>query len=56
MRSSLERSSALRIYRQYVDVLGLGYEVSSQNRLTMPGYDGVLDLRYATAMTGQAAS
>jgi uncharacterized protein YlxW (UPF0749 family) len=48
MRASLDRSSALRIYRQYVDVLGLGYEVSTQSRMTMPGYDGVLDLRYAT--------
>jgi uncharacterized protein YlxW (UPF0749 family) len=50
MRASLDRSDALRIYRQYVDVLGLGYEVSTQNRMTMPGYDGVLDLRYATGM------
>lgn len=49
MRASLERSNALRIYRQYVDVLGLGYQVSSQSSMTMPGYDGALDLRYATA-------
>jgi uncharacterized protein YlxW (UPF0749 family) len=49
MKAALERSNALRIYRQYVDVLGLGYEVSTQGDLTMPGYDGVLDLRYATA-------
>jgi uncharacterized protein YlxW (UPF0749 family) len=51
MRESLDRSAALRIYRQYVDVLGLGYAVSAQSRLTMPGYDGALDLRYATAAT-----
>jgi uncharacterized protein YlxW (UPF0749 family) len=50
MRASLERSNALRIYRQYVDVLGLGYQVSSQRSMTMPGYDGALDLRYATAV------
>jgi uncharacterized protein YlxW (UPF0749 family) len=56
MRASLERSAALRIYRQYVDVLGLGYQVSTQGRMTMPGYDGVLDLRYATAITGSAPS
>jgi uncharacterized protein YlxW (UPF0749 family) len=48
MRAALDRSSALRIYRQYVDVLGLGYQISTQSRMTMPGYDGVLDLRYAT--------
>ncbi|HET8614987.1 MAG TPA: DUF881 domain-containing protein [Actinomycetales bacterium] len=51
MRAALNRSSALRIYRQYVDVLGLGYDVSSQGSLAMPGYDGALDLRYATPVT-----
>lgn len=51
MRAALDRSRALKIYRQYVDVLGLGYQVSTQNSLTMPGYDGALDLRYATAAT-----
>lgn len=49
MRDALDRSPALRIYRQYVDVLGLGYQVSTQGSMTMPGYDGGLDLRYATA-------
>lgn len=52
MRAALDRSSSLRIYRQYVDVLGLGYQVSTQDDLTMPGYDGALDLRYATAAVG----
>jgi uncharacterized protein YlxW (UPF0749 family) len=51
LRAALDRSSALRVYRQYVDVLGLGYQVSTQDRMTMPGYDGALDLRYATALT-----
>jgi uncharacterized protein YlxW (UPF0749 family) len=51
LRNALDRSPALRIYRQYVDVLGLGYQVSTQGRMTMPGYDGALDLRYATAVT-----
>ncbi len=50
LRDALDRSPALRIYRQYVDVLGLGYQVSTQSSLTMPGYDGALDLRYATAV------
>jgi uncharacterized protein YlxW (UPF0749 family) len=52
MREALDRSPALRIYRQYVDVLGLGYQVSTQGSLTMPGYDGALDLRYASPVTG----
>ena len=51
MRRSLERSPQLRIYREYVDALGLGYQVSRESSLTVPGYDGSLDLRYATAAT-----
>ncbi|MEO7745246.1 MAG: DUF881 domain-containing protein, partial [Actinomycetota bacterium] len=49
LRRGLARSPQLRIYREYVDALGLGYAVSAQRSLTMPGYDGSLDLRYARA-------
>jgi len=51
LRRGLERSGQLRIYREYVDAIGLGYDVSTQRSLTMPGYDGSLELRYATAAT-----
>ena len=51
MRRSLQRSPQLRIYREYVDALGLGYDVSRDSSLAMPGYDGSLDLRYARAVT-----
>ena len=51
MRRSLERSPQLQIYREYVDALGLGYDVSREPALTMPGYDGSLGLRYAGAVT-----
>lgn len=47
MRRALERSSQLEIYREYVDALGLGYDVSREDSVTMPGYDGSLDLLYA---------
>ena len=51
MRRSLQRSPQLKIYREYVDALGLGYDVSRDSSLAMPGYDGSLDLRYARAVT-----
>ena len=49
LRRGLARSPQLRIYREYVDALGLGYAVSAQRSLTMPGYDGTIELRYARA-------
>lgn len=47
LRRALERSAPLQVYREYVDALGLGYDVSSRRALTLPGFDGSLDLRYA---------
>ena len=49
LRRGLGRSPQLRIYREYVDALGLGYAVSAQRSLTMPGYDGSIEMRYARA-------
>lgn len=51
LRRALVRSPQLQIYREYVDALGLGYDVSSQRALTLPGYDASLQLRYARATT-----
>jgi len=47
MRRALQSSAQLVIYRQYVDAVGLGYDVSAQSAVAMPGYDGVPELRYA---------
>ena len=47
LRSALDDSDQVRIYRQYVDILGLGWQVRSDDRLDLPAFDGSLDLRYA---------
>jgi uncharacterized protein YlxW (UPF0749 family) len=46
LRRGLERSSALRIYREYVDAVGLGYEVSTARSVTMPAFDGAIRLEH----------
>lgn len=47
LQQGLRDSAQLAIYRQYVDAVGLGYQVSTQASLAVPGYDGVPVLRYA---------
>ncbi len=47
LQRALQDSAQLAIYRQYVDAVGLGYDVSTQSALAMPAYDGVPELRYA---------
>jgi uncharacterized protein YlxW (UPF0749 family) len=48
LRAALDESEQVRIYRQYVDILGLGWKLHSDERLKLPAYSGPLDLRYAT--------
>lgn len=47
MQAALDRAPALRVYRQYVDLLGLRYDVRRAAALTLPGYTGSLDLLHA---------
>jgi uncharacterized protein YlxW (UPF0749 family) len=47
LRQSLESDPQVTAYRQWVDLVGLGYEVAERREVTVPGYDGALDLRYA---------
>jgi uncharacterized protein YlxW (UPF0749 family) len=47
LQASLARSEPVRIYRQYVDVYGLGYQVQQTARAELRGYDGSLDLHWA---------
>jgi uncharacterized protein YlxW (UPF0749 family) len=51
LRSALEASSAVTIYREYADELGLGYSVSTHDHARFPAYDGALSLQYAEAGT-----
>ena len=57
MRQALESDPQVVIYRQYADLLGLGWEVKQHSALHLPAFDGALSLRYATVPdTGPAGS
>lgn len=47
MVRALDASPRLDLYRQYVDLLGLGLEVSVDASLTVPAYEGPLALEHA---------
>ena len=47
--AALEASPAVATYLEYVDVVGLGWNVSAKDELTLPAYGGSAELRYAAA-------
>jgi uncharacterized protein YlxW (UPF0749 family) len=50
--ASLESDPDVSVYREYAadPTGGVGYEVATEERVTAPGYEGLLDLTYATPM------
>ncbi len=48
MRAQLLSTSAIQIYLQYVDALGLGWSLTSSPSTTITGYRGAVDLPRAT--------
>ena len=52
LQDSLDSSDYIDGYKTYVDAHNLGYEVSTDDDVTMPAYDGSSDLRYAKAEHG----
>lgn len=48
IRAALQDSAHLRAYRQFADAYHLGYEVRSEADASLPGYQGALNLKYAT--------
>ncbi len=50
LQAALAGSEFIRIYQQYVDAYRLGYEVTSSSRADFPGYQGSIDLQYATPL------
>jgi len=44
MSAALDQSPSITIYRQYVAVLGLGYDVKNLGQVTFPAYTGSLGL------------
>ena len=47
MRDALDKSEQVTIYRQYADLLGLGYDVTSKGQASFPAYAGSLSLTNA---------
>ena len=47
MRDALDKSDQVANYRQYADLFGLGYDVTSKEQVRFPAYAGSLSLLYA---------
>ena len=45
--AALDADPSVSIFRQYVAVYGLGYTARQSLAVTLPAYDGPLDLRHA---------
>lgn len=52
--AALDASPDVSIYREYVDAYGLVYDENVQRSITMPAFEGSLELRYAR-VPGDAA-
>lgn len=48
LQESLRRDPSVRIYQEYVEAAGLGYEVEVLSRVEAPAYSGSIRLEYAT--------
>jgi uncharacterized protein YlxW (UPF0749 family) len=51
LRQALDDSPSIQNYLQYVEAYGLGWKVTTDERVTLPGYSGSADLRYAKPVT-----
>lgn len=49
LQQALDASPDVQIYRQYVAAYDLGYSVRVRHGITLPAYDGPLELSYAEA-------
>ncbi|MBJ7002245.1 DUF881 domain-containing protein [Streptomyces griseofuscus] len=47
LQQSLADSKAIQTYMVYVNVYGLGWKVTDDGTVTLPGYSGTVDLHYA---------
>jgi uncharacterized protein YlxW (UPF0749 family) len=54
--AALDASPEVQIYRQYVDVLGLGWSVQRRDRIEMPADEGTQGLQYAVVAAGASAT
>jgi uncharacterized protein YlxW (UPF0749 family) len=49
MQQALDESEAVAEYRLYADFIGLGYQVDREDHITMPAYDGPIEVSEAVA-------
>ncbi|MCE1179021.1 MAG: DUF881 domain-containing protein [Micrococcales bacterium] len=49
MRRALTDDPQVKVYREYVDAVDLGYQVEDEGEQTFPGYAGQTDLHFARA-------
>ncbi|GHE03905.1 membrane protein [Streptomyces alanosinicus] len=47
LQQALAASKAIQTYMVYVNVYGLGWKVTDDGTVTLPGYSGTVDLHYA---------
>ena len=47
MQRALEAAPTVATYREWADLVGLGYDVTPRRSVTLPGYEGVLTLEHA---------
>lgn len=52
LEDALLASPEIQTYLEYVDVIGLGWSVSSSDHLELPAYSRTLELRYAAVPEG----
>lgn len=51
LRRALDGNPTIRNYLQYVEAYGLGWKVTADDEVTLPGYSGSADLHYANPVT-----
>ena len=49
LRQALDSSPEVQLYRQYVTLVGLGYQTKERDQVRLPGYTGPIDLQHARA-------
>jgi uncharacterized protein YlxW (UPF0749 family) len=54
MQRALDANGDVKIYRQYVKEFQLGYELDVHRTVSLPAYDGTLDLDYAETGSSSA--
>ncbi|GHF69373.1 DUF881 domain-containing protein [Streptomyces thermodiastaticus] len=54
LRKALADSPAIQNYMMYVNVYGLGWKVTDDGTVTLPGYTGTVDLQYAEPLVSSA--